>query len=186
MSLMDEETETRGMDDEMPRINNYRTNSNSKRRHTKNTKKNHHHQDYEATLCGLQKWSEHMFEKLGWMVLTHAKRGPGSLKVKAYLEGIDRLIKSIEHRHNFTKDKDTKLDLEIMLENAQILMEYAIKNLAGSDMSSQMVGGFRRSITHTIPTTTASVESTTTTHAHSKWPMPPHARGRTTTTTNPV
>jgi len=100
----------------------------------------HHHEDYEATFMGLHKWTKHMFEKLGWMILTQAKRGPGSLKVQAYLEGIDRLESSIKHRHELTKDPDRKMDLEILLENVMILKKHAHRDLKGEEHGNNMLG----------------------------------------------
>mgnify|MGYP003335543208 FL=1 len=117
----------------------------SSRRHTRKSKfqnsvPEHHHTDYEATFMGLHKWTKHMFEKLGWMILTQAKRGPGSLKVQAYLEGIDRLESSINHRHKLTQDPDRKMDLEILLENVMILKKHAHRDLKGEEHGNNMLG----------------------------------------------
>ena len=80
----------------------------------------------EYTLCGLHQWYESMFEKLGWMLL--AKRNGWTDKVMSYKNCIHRLEDAIEHRWKQVKDKDTKQDLYIMLDNVKCLKEHVAKD----------------------------------------------------------
>ena len=101
-----------------------------------------HHEDYEATICGLHKWTKHMFEKLGWMVLTKAKRTDGkNPKITAYLDGLERLLMSIEHRMKLTDENDTRMDLAILHENVSILHKHARRDLIGAKSMKQNGGG---------------------------------------------
>ena len=147
------------------------------RKNSKNHSTGHeHHEDYEATFMGLHKWTKHMYEKLGWMVLTQAKRGPGSLKVKAYLEGLDRLVSSIKHRHGLIQDADRKMDLEILLENAEILREHAHQ-----DLGSGMHGGAKTFHTPTHIKASPSPDDTGK-HRELVHPSKTHFGSRATTT----
>jgi hypothetical protein len=77
------------------------------------------HKSYETTFHGLFKWEEHMFEKLGWMVL--AKSKGYNDKVKAYVNSVHRLKKHIEHKLSHMHDEDKKEDLEILHHDVSVL-----------------------------------------------------------------
>ena len=50
----------------------------------------------DVTYDGLQCWSKHMFEKLGWIVLAHDE---GDKKhVNNYIENLEYLLKHVEHK----------------------------------------------------------------------------------------
>lgn len=80
----------------------------------------------EYTLCGLHQWYESMFEKLGWMLL--AKRNGWTDKIMSYKNCIHRLEDAIGNRWKQVKDKDTKQDLYIMLDNVKCLKEHVAKD----------------------------------------------------------
>ena len=80
----------------------------------------------EYTLCGLHQWYEDMFEKLGWMLL--AQRNGWTDKIMSYKNCINRLEDAIENRWKQVKDKDTKQDLYIMLDNVKCLKEHVAKD----------------------------------------------------------
>ena len=82
---------------------------------------------YYATYHGLHKWHEHMFEKLGWMIL--AKDNGYSSKIKAYLDGVNHLEKALNEKLKIVKDEDRYDDLEILLHNVKILKKKANKLL---------------------------------------------------------
>ena len=80
-----------------------------------------------ATFHGLQHWSKHMFEQLGWMIL--AKKHGLMDKIHAYKNSLQRLKWSMENKMNTMKDSDKKNDLEIMHKNLLCLIEHAEKDL---------------------------------------------------------
>ena len=80
----------------------------------------------EYTLCGLHQWYEDMFEKLGWMLL--AQRNGWTDKIMSYKNFINRLEDAIENRWKQVKDKDTKQDLYIMLDNVKCLKKHVDKD----------------------------------------------------------
>jgi len=81
----------------------------------------------DATMCGLQKWYEMKFEKLGWMVL--AKDKHMNEKISEYKHAVDHLEKAIQHKMDYhVSDPDTKQDLMIMLHNVQVLKQHIAKD----------------------------------------------------------
>jgi len=68
-----------------------------------------------------------MFEELGWMIL--AKNRGMMDKTSTYKNTIQRLKESILKKHASVRDKDKKDDLKIMLDNVDILIEHANKDL---------------------------------------------------------
>ena len=89
----------------------------------------------DVTYDGLQCWSKHMFEKLGWIVLAHDE---GDKKhVNNYIENLEYLLKHVEHKilslkKLMGKKSDAHLidkisDLKIMEKNITILHKYAKK-----------------------------------------------------------
>ena len=90
---------------------------------------------YYTTYRGLHKWCEHVFEHLGWMLL--AKNRGHSIKVKAYLEGLEHLHRALEEAIMEYEEKDRQRDLKVLLHNVKILEKYAKKVLKKSKKSSR-------------------------------------------------
>ena len=84
--------------------------------------------EYPATTHGLKKWHQAMFEKLGWMILAKKKRY--TEKVGSYLVSLSRLQNKLECKIHSVKDEDKKNDLKIMLDDVNILVEHAKRDLA--------------------------------------------------------
>lgn len=104
------------------------------------SKKSTHH--YNVTFHGLHKWHEHMFEKLGWMVL--AKKHGYSDKYKSYINGCKRLKEALDQEvSNDKRPENDKEDLRVLHRNAETLCEVADKLLKGS-MVPTMKGGNRK------------------------------------------
>jgi len=101
----------------------------TKKNYTKHKSNTMKKQSYscETTYCGLHKWYNEKFEKLGWMIL--AKKKGYMDKVNTYLNSLYRLKMAIQHKINHIHDKDKKDDLKIMLYNVLILIEHANKDL---------------------------------------------------------
>ena len=90
---------------------------------------------HDTTYSGLQCWSKHMFEKLGWIVLAH---NDGDTKhVENYIENLEYLLKHVQHKINSLKKMmgkkvdlyliDKISDLKIMENNIMTLHKYAKK-----------------------------------------------------------
>lgn len=78
--------------------------------------------NYSVTFKGLHSWYKKMFEKLGWMVL--AERDERIEKIKWYKKSINHLIEAIKEKHDMIEEADRKLDLHIMLNNAESLRDF--------------------------------------------------------------
>lgn len=89
----------------------------------KTIKNNNNAIEYDSTLCGLHKWYESAFSKLGWILLAHNK--DDSKRVSEYIRMLHSLHKSIISRHNITENSDLKNDLLIMKVNVEILLSHA-------------------------------------------------------------
>ena len=89
----------------------------------KNVKSNNNSIEYDTTLCGLNKWYESAFSKLGWIILAHNQNN--SKRVSQYIHMLHNLHKSIITRHNITNDNDTKNDLMIMKNNIELLLYHS-------------------------------------------------------------
>lgn len=83
--------------------------------------------DHMATTQGLHKWSCHLFETFGWMLL--AKNKGYDAKIVAYKESLAHLQTSLQNKIKKVKDTDTKDDLKILLENVMILKQTVSKVL---------------------------------------------------------
>ena len=81
---------------------------------------------YPATMHGLHKWYEKLFEELGWMVLANYK-GMND-KIKMYKHSLERLKEHIECKINSVKEIDRKTDLKIIWDNVHILQEHVNKD----------------------------------------------------------
>ena len=78
------------------------------------------------TFHGLHLWYEHMFEKLGWMILAQGHHMTD--KISVYIESLHRLDRAIKNKIHSIHDKDKKKDLMIMSENLQCLINHAHKD----------------------------------------------------------
>ena len=102
----------------------------------------------DMTLCAMQHYYRHVFEKYGWMVLTKAKLNNGDYKsqpdlekhkqkkLKLYGESLDILSQSLNHRIETTTDLDkdnVKVDLESMIRNVNVLKSCFNEHLMKSD-----------------------------------------------------
>ena len=103
----------------MVKTHRKRSSASKTRKHKKSCK-------YPATMYGLNKWSEHVFEELGWMVLAN-KKGYND-KVNTYKMSVKRLIEHLECKISSVDEKDRKDDLKILLDNAHILMSHVEKD----------------------------------------------------------
>jgi hypothetical protein len=82
--------------------------------------------EHPATMHGLNKWYEKMFEELGWMVLAN-KKGMDD-KVKVYKHSLERLKTHLECKIHSVHDHDREVDLNILLENVKILIAHVHKD----------------------------------------------------------
>ena len=80
-----------------------------------------------CTFVGLQNWSDHMFEKLGWMTL--AARDGNTDTIKGYISGLQHLSLKIMEKHKETINEDRKKDLEELLDNVKYLLRVSKKVL---------------------------------------------------------
>ena len=85
-----------------------------------------HHKEHERTFHALVKWYEHMFEKLGWMVL--ASQHGHHEKIKHYIYKLRCLKGAIEQKLKAVKNVDKKADLKIMHRNLCVLMKHVEKD----------------------------------------------------------
>ena len=88
---------------------------------------------HDATYHGLHCWLKAKYEKLGWMCL--AQEHGNKIKVESYLDSLQRLKASLDKKMNELDDKDSKNDIEILLNDVCILQLVANKVLDGSMMS---------------------------------------------------
>lgn len=79
----------------------------------------------DITLNGLEKWTSHMYEQLGWMTL--ANETGGEDKVSSYIISMKKLKNSIESRLKIITSEDARLDLENLLSNVKHLMKITSK-----------------------------------------------------------
>jgi hypothetical protein len=84
----------------------------------------HHH---HCTFHGLEEWSCHMFEKLGWMTL--AARDGHKESIQCYLSSLKYLCEKIGEKKKETVDIDRRKDLDEMMANVKYLMACSKKLL---------------------------------------------------------
>jgi len=99
----------------------------------------------EVTSCGIKHWYKSEFEKLGWMILAHA-RGHKD-KTDNYIKCIEDLHKAINNKLTHIVDPDCKHDFEIMSKNVECLCKHAKKDFGEVPVTAAavIVGGKRRS-----------------------------------------
>ena len=79
------------------------------------------------TMAYINYWFKHVFESLGWMILS-MKQGNKN-KVIVYFESLNRLYENIVLKISETQNVDTKQDLEIMRGDVETLIKFVNKNL---------------------------------------------------------
>ena len=79
----------------------------------------------EVTLHGLEKWTIHLYEHLGWMTLAYSNGMEE--KVNSYLISIKKLKLSIESRLKIITNEDSKIDLTTLLTKTKHLYRIATK-----------------------------------------------------------
>ena len=79
----------------------------------------------EITLHGLEKWTNDLYEKLGWMTLAYDMNKED--KIISYVTSIKKLKLSIESRLKIIINEDSKLDLATLLNNVKHLYKVAFK-----------------------------------------------------------
>ena len=79
----------------------------------------------DVTLHGLEKWTIHMYESLGWMTLAYENGRED--KVIAYITSIKKLKLSIENRMKIITNEDAKLDLLSLLSKIRHLTKITTK-----------------------------------------------------------
>ena len=97
---------------------------NSKSHHR--TQSNMHINNLDRTMHSLEKWTHHMFEQLGWMVL--AKSYGYSDKIHSYKQSVRRLKESLLYKLNHTHNSDRKDDLKVLIKEVEILMAHIEKD----------------------------------------------------------
>ena len=78
---------------------------------------------YNCTFHGLEEWTSHMFEKLGWMTL--AARDGHLDSVRGYIAALKHLSVKIKDKHKETVDTDRRMDLKELLDNVHHLTDCA-------------------------------------------------------------
>jgi len=79
----------------------------------------------DVTLHGLEKWTVHLYENLGWMTLAYDNKRED--KVISYITSIKKLKLSIENRMEIITSEDAKLDLVSLLSKVKHLTTITTK-----------------------------------------------------------
>jgi isocitrate dehydrogenase kinase/phosphatase len=93
-------------------------------------------EDKEITLAGLNKWYEHNFEHLGWMVLCQ----DNTEKINGYKHSIEHLLVQLKAKKETVSNQDVKRDLDIMYNNTVTLRDHVADDFA----SESLAGGARK------------------------------------------
>jgi hypothetical protein len=112
----------------------------------------------DSTLCGLNKWFVHIFEKLGWIILANnktEKHGSYQKKVEAYGSSVDKLMKDLSERVSNPRGNGTiETDFPTMIKNLEKLKSFLSRltileklnsegtNLSIDDMSLQWMNHY--------------------------------------------
>lgn len=97
-----------------------------KMRSKTHTHPGHHVNNLDRTMHSLEKWTHHMFEQLGWMVL--AKSYGYYDKINTYKQSAKRLHESLLYKLKHTRETDRKDDLKVLIKEIDILMEHIDKD----------------------------------------------------------
>jgi cytolysin (calcineurin-like family phosphatase) len=103
---------------------------------------------YDVTFPGLHKWYSMIFERYGWMLLAKDKSKGGKRtmrkgmgmdhkadlqdKLKLYVHEIGHFIAACQEKILSTEENDRKIDLEVMVHNAERLLGHATKEFLES------------------------------------------------------
>lgn len=79
-----------------------------------------------STFRSVQRWYEHVFTHLGWMILAAGKGNPG--KIDNYINGIEHLLATIDHLMKEYENDDRLHDLNVMRMNTEFLLDF-VENL---------------------------------------------------------
>jgi hypothetical protein len=79
-----------------------------------------------ATFQSVHKWHKHMFERLGWLVLSQAKGF--DYKIDAYKKSLEHLKKTIEHLMNEYENHNRLHDLKVLHMNVSTLEDFVMRN----------------------------------------------------------
>ena len=82
---------------------------------------------FMGTSHGIHKWSNAMFEKLGWMVIAKAKGY--DVKVAEYKKSLTRLLETIKHVSAEYENMNRKHDLNVTRVYVEHLRDYVMKHL---------------------------------------------------------
>jgi hypothetical protein len=80
----------------------------------------------KSTYHGLHQWFKRVYERLGWMVLSHHKGYDD--KIICYKNEIKRLESALKDKIKTIKDEDKKEDLKILLDYVKVLKEHVKKD----------------------------------------------------------
>jgi len=86
----------------------------------------HNVSNLDRTMHSLEKWTHHMFEELGWMIL--AKSYGYYDKINTYKQSVKRLHESLLYKLKHTHDSDKKDDLKVLIKEVDILMVHIQKD----------------------------------------------------------
>jgi hypothetical protein len=101
-------------------------------RHTRKTRSkththpNHNVNNLDRTMHSLERWTHHMFEELGWMVL--AKSYGQYDKINTYKQSVKRLHDSLLYKLKNSHEPDRKDDLKVLIKEVDILMDHIQKD----------------------------------------------------------
>lgn len=79
----------------------------------------------DITLHGLEKWTIHMYEQLGWITL--ANESGREDKVAVYITSINKLKKSIQSRLKIITSEDARIDLVNLMSKVEHLIKITSK-----------------------------------------------------------
>lgn len=85
----------------------------------------------QRTFSDLQHWTQKMFEKLGWMILSTHEQNID--KVTHYLNSIKHLMKKLDEKIQVTQEQDRINDLQILKQQVSYLQYFANASLTNKD-----------------------------------------------------
>jgi len=90
------------------------------------THSKYHISNLDRTMHSLEKWTQHMFKELGWMVL--AKSYGHYDKINAYKQSAKKLHESLLYKLKHSHEPDRKDDLKVLIKEVDILMAHIEKD----------------------------------------------------------
>jgi hypothetical protein len=104
--------------------------------------------DGMVTLHGLEKWTTHMYETLGWATL--ANRHNNSEKVVSYLNSIPRLMQALQSRMEGSSQSEKK-DLEALARKVEHLHSVCDKLFNYQKLSDKLCEKCKTKVTDIVP-----------------------------------